>query len=115
MYALPLLSLLKREIFQEQTSLPLLPDLTQALQALSCLPHDGLCLQPRKIPGKVQEKLARFSYVPMHTKYLIRTASFDHAYFGQDFQTLHEAVWRIIGQGRIWRGRFLRGDLPPTA
>ena len=58
------LSILKREIFQELAPLHLLPDLSQALLALSCLPQDSLCLQPRKVSEIVQGAVGKISASP---------------------------------------------------
>ena len=93
------LAVLRRELFQETVPLHLLHDLSQLKQALAGLPTGCLYLQPQKLPNSVLLRVNHFSPVPLHTKYLVRTESFGTAYFGDNFRTVHAAVWEILGQG----------------
>ena len=85
-----------RGVFQENVPMSLLSDYGSLRALLDRNDCPALCFSPRKLKGAQSSLLSRFSVVPMPQKYLVHNASYSQAFFGNDFQRVHEGVWNIL-------------------
>ena len=90
------LSQYQRGIFQENTALAHLAELTTLLGLFDHPHRPVLCLPHAKVPSSSQTLLESFSAVAMPTKYLVRTVDFTEARFVDDFRQVHASLWQML-------------------
>ena len=84
---------LRRAIFHRHVPLPLLADATEALNLLDRQGVQRLFLEPPTKEGSRWSRLLNSAdFVPQHSKYLVRTLNFSHAYFCEGAQQLTDAL-----------------------